>query len=71
MTLPPGRSATPAAFSAFLRNAGLRENDYINNRSQVAVRTQIVEAVSDGYKAPGKPGFPGWIRRPSTLIIRR
>ena len=40
------------AFSAILRNAGLRENDYINNRSQVAVRTQIVEAVSDGYKAP-------------------
>ncbi|WP_313531330.1 peptidylprolyl isomerase [Shinella sp.] len=40
------------AFSAVLRNAGLRENDYINNRSQVAVRTQIVEAVSDGYKAP-------------------
>ena len=39
-------------FSAVLRNAGLRENDYINNRSQVAVRTQIVEAVSDGYKAP-------------------
>ena len=41
------------AFSAVLRNAGLRENDYINNRSQVAIRTQVVEAVSDGYKAPG------------------
>ena len=41
------------AFSAILRNAGLRENDYINNRSQVAIRTQVVEAVSDGYKAPG------------------
>ena len=40
------------AFSAILRNAGLRENDYINNRSQVAIRTQVVEAVSDGYKAP-------------------
>ena len=40
------------AFSSVLRNAGLRENDYINNRSQVAIRTQIVEAVSDGYKAP-------------------
>jgi peptidyl-prolyl cis-trans isomerase D len=40
------------AFSAVLRNAGLRENDYINNRSQVAIRTQVVEAVSDGYKAP-------------------
>ncbi|QRM55528.1 peptidylprolyl isomerase [Sinorhizobium sp. BG8] len=40
------------AFSSTLRNAGLRENDYITNRSQVAVRSQIVEAVSDGYKAP-------------------
>jgi peptidyl-prolyl cis-trans isomerase D len=40
------------AFSAVLRNAGLRENDYINNRSQVAIRTQVVEAISDGYKAP-------------------
>lgn len=40
------------AFSAILRNAGLSENDYINNRSQVAVRTQIVEALSDGYEAP-------------------
>lgn len=40
------------AFSSILRNAGLRENDYINNRSQVAVRSQIVEAVSDGYRAP-------------------
>jgi peptidyl-prolyl cis-trans isomerase D len=40
------------AFSAILRNAGLREADYINNRSQVAIRTQVVEAVSDGYKAP-------------------
>ncbi|HSX75763.1 MAG TPA: SurA N-terminal domain-containing protein [Shinella sp.] len=39
-------------FSSVLRNAGLRENDYINNRSQVAVRAQVVEAVSDGYKAP-------------------
>ncbi|MDR6758209.1 peptidyl-prolyl cis-trans isomerase D [Mycoplana sp. BE70] len=40
------------AFSSILRNAGLRENDYISNRSQVAVRSQVVEAVSDGYKAP-------------------
>ncbi|KNY16998.1 peptidylprolyl isomerase [Shinella sp. SUS2] len=40
------------AFSSVLRNAGLRENDYINNRSQVAIRAQVVEAVSDGYKAP-------------------
>lgn len=40
------------AFSTVLRNAGLRENDYIKNRSQVAVRTQIVEALSDGYAPP-------------------
>ena len=40
------------AFSSILRNAGLREDDYIRNRSQVAIRAQIVEAVSDGYKAP-------------------
>ncbi|MDQ0320419.1 peptidyl-prolyl cis-trans isomerase D [Pararhizobium capsulatum DSM 1112] len=39
-------------FSSVLRNAGLREQDYINNRSQVAVRSQIVEALSDGYSAP-------------------
>lgn len=39
-------------FSSVLRNAGLREKDYINNRSQVAVRSQIVEALSDGYTPP-------------------
>jgi len=39
-------------FSSVLRNAGLREQDYINNRSQVAVRSQVVEAISDGYTAP-------------------
>lgn len=39
-------------FSSVLRNAGLREQDYINNRSQVAVRSQIVDALSDGYTAP-------------------
>lgn len=41
-----------ATFSSVLRNAGLREQDYINNRSQVAVRSQIVEALSDGYVPP-------------------
>ena len=41
-------------FSSVLRNAGLREQDYINNRSQVAVRSQIVEALSDGlHRAEG------------------
>ncbi|WP_377288715.1 peptidyl-prolyl cis-trans isomerase [Rhizobium sp. SG2393] len=40
------------AFASILRNAGLREQDYIDNRSQVAVRSQIVDAVSDGYQPP-------------------
>ncbi|WP_275782563.1 peptidylprolyl isomerase [Pararhizobium gei] len=39
-------------FSSVLRNAGLREQDYIANRSQVAIRSQVVEALSDGYAAP-------------------
>ena len=39
-------------FSSVLRNAGLTEQDYINNRSQVAVRSQIVDALSDGYTPP-------------------
>ncbi|MCJ8521276.1 peptidyl-prolyl cis-trans isomerase D [Pseudorhizobium tarimense] len=39
-------------FTSRLRNAGLREDDYITERSQVAVRSQIVEAVSDGFQPP-------------------
>lgn len=39
-------------FSQRLANSGLRENDYILERSKVAVRSQIVEAVSDGFAAP-------------------
>lgn len=39
-------------FSARLRNASLREEDYINERSKVAVRSQIVDAVADGFQAP-------------------
>ncbi len=39
-------------FTERLRNSGLREDDYIKERSKVAVRSQIVEAVSDGFKAP-------------------
>jgi peptidyl-prolyl cis-trans isomerase D len=39
-------------FSARLRNAGLREEDYIEERSKVAVRSQIVDAVSDGFQPP-------------------
>lgn len=39
-------------FSSVLSNAGLREQDYINSQSQTAIRSQIVEALSDGYVAP-------------------
>ncbi|MFN7169409.1 MAG: SurA N-terminal domain-containing protein, partial [Pannonibacter sp.] len=39
-------------FSSRLNNAGLREDDYIMERSKVAVRSQVVEAVSDGFQPP-------------------
>lgn len=39
-------------FDYILRQVGMRPEDYLRNRSQVAVRQQIVEAVSDGIKAP-------------------
>ncbi|APO74856.1 SurA peptidyl-prolyl isomerase domain-containing protein [Rhizobium etli 8C-3] len=39
-------------FTSRLRNAGIREADYISERSKVAVRSQIVDAVSNGFIAP-------------------
>jgi len=39
-------------FRSRLNNAGLREDDYIMERSKVAVRSQVVEAVSDGFQPP-------------------
>lgn len=39
-------------FEFVLRQIGMRPEDYFANRAQVAVRQQIVEAVSDGLKAP-------------------
>ncbi|MCO5072798.1 MAG: SurA N-terminal domain-containing protein [Rhizobiaceae bacterium] len=39
-------------FDYVLRQVGMRPEDYLRNREQVAVRQQIVEAVSDGLKAP-------------------
>lgn len=39
-------------FSSVLRNAGVSEKDYIRNLTQSAVRSQIVDALSDGYTAP-------------------
>lgn len=39
-------------FEYMLQQVGMRPEDYLRNRAQVAVRQQIVEAVSDGLKAP-------------------
>ncbi len=39
-------------FEYVLRQIGMRPEDYLKNRSQVAIRQQIVEAVSDGMVAP-------------------
>ena len=39
-------------FRRVLSSAGMTEEDYLRSRGQVAVRTQIVEAVSDGFAAP-------------------
>lgn len=40
------------SFEYILRQIGMRPEDYLKNRAQVAVRQQIVEAVADGIKAP-------------------
>lgn len=39
-------------FEYVLRQVGMRPEDYFKSRSQVAIRQQIVEAVSDGMNAP-------------------
>jgi peptidyl-prolyl cis-trans isomerase D len=39
-------------FAYVLQQVGMRPEDYLTNREQVAVRQQIVEAVSDGMDAP-------------------
>lgn len=39
-------------FRLALRNVGMSEEDYIRNRESVAIRQQIVEAVSDGIEVP-------------------
>lgn len=39
-------------FRRVLGSVGMTEEDYLKSRGQVAVRTQIVEAVSDGFSAP-------------------
>ncbi len=39
-------------FEYVLRQIGMRPEDYLKNREQVAVRQQVVEAVSDGMTVP-------------------
>lgn len=39
-------------FNYVLRQVGMRPEDYLRNREQVAVRQQIVEATTDGLSAP-------------------
>lgn len=39
-------------FDYVLREVGMTADDYLRNRQQVAIRQQIVEAVSDGLDAP-------------------
>lgn len=48
----PGGTFDRNRFDAILRQVGMSAEDYLRNREQVAVRQQIVEAVSDGLKAP-------------------
>jgi len=39
-------------FTSRLRNSGIREQDYIKERSKVAVRSQIVDATAEGFVPP-------------------
>jgi peptidyl-prolyl cis-trans isomerase D len=48
----PGGQFDRQQFEFALRQIGMRPEDYLNNRAQLAVRQQIVEAVSDGLSAP-------------------
>jgi peptidyl-prolyl cis-trans isomerase D len=48
----PGGKFDRQQFEYVLRQIGMRPEDYLANRGQVAIRQQIVEAVSDGLKAP-------------------
>lgn len=48
----PGGQFDRRTFEYLLQQLGMRPEDYLKNRSQVAVRQQIVEAISDGLKVP-------------------
>ncbi|MFN3547211.1 MAG: SurA N-terminal domain-containing protein [Mesorhizobium sp.] len=48
----PGGGFDRRQFEFVLRQIGMRPEDYLRNREQVAVRQQIVEAISDGMSVP-------------------
>ncbi|QPC87777.1 peptidylprolyl isomerase [Mesorhizobium sp. NBSH29] len=48
----PGGQFDRRQFDFILQQAGMRPADYLDSRAKVAVRQQIVEAVSDGMKVP-------------------
>lgn len=48
----PGGSFDRRQFEFVLRQIGMRPEDYLKNREQVAIRQQIVEAISDGMSVP-------------------
>jgi peptidyl-prolyl cis-trans isomerase D len=48
----PGGSFDRRQFELVLRQIGMRPEDYLQNREQVAIRQQIVEAISDGMSVP-------------------
>ncbi len=39
-------------FTGVLKNAGMRPEDYLKSREQVAIRQQVVESMTDGIKMP-------------------
>jgi peptidyl-prolyl cis-trans isomerase D len=45
-------SFSRTAFDGVLRNAGMRPEDYLRSREQVAIRQQVVESMTDGIKVP-------------------
>jgi peptidyl-prolyl cis-trans isomerase D len=48
----PGGRFDRQQFEFVLRQIGMRPEDYLKNREQVAIRQQIVEAISDGMSVP-------------------
>lgn len=47
-----GGAFSRTQFDAVLRNVGMRPEDYLKSRERIAVRQQIVEAVTDGLTIP-------------------